>query len=168
MVLSQAVPKCNKIILDFVKYFKELRTMENETVNAIREFNRFYTIVLGIVNHHILESDYSLTEARIIYELARAGGLRATELKEKLHIDEGYMSRILGRFVKDGILEKKQSKEDKRNYLLRLTVKGRKIAELINKQSDRQIAQLIGHLGKEEQDKLVASITQVKELLTQK
>jgi len=142
--------------------------MESEAINSIREFNRFYTAILGVVNNHILESEYSLTEARIIYELINPGELTAREIKEKLQIDEGYMSRIITRFVKNGILVKKQSKNDKRAYTLKLTQKGEEIAGLINKQSDRQVKTLIEHLTKAEQEKLVTLITQVKELLVKK
>ncbi|HEY8915810.1 MAG TPA: MarR family transcriptional regulator, partial [Chitinophaga sp.] len=65
--------------------------MKKELVNTLRDFNRFYTTVLGVVNNHILESDYSLTEARIIYEVNEQEGITARTIKEKLQIDEGYM-----------------------------------------------------------------------------
>ena len=142
--------------------------MENEVIKDIREFNRFYTTILGVVNNHILESDYSLTEARIIYELTDSKELTAREIKEKLQIDEGYMSRIITRFVKSGILNKKQSKNDKRVYVLKLTTRGEEISRLINQQSDRQVKNLIEHLSKTEQEKLVGLIAQVKDLLIKK
>lgn len=140
--------------------------MENEVISSIREFNRFYTAILGVVNNHILESEYSITEARIIYELANCNGVTAREIKEKLHIDEGYMSRIISGFVKNGILQKKQSENDKRVYMLELTLKGRKIYNLINQRSDKQIENLIEHLNGTEQKKLLALIAQVKSMLT--
>lgn len=142
--------------------------MENEVIKDIREFNRFYTTILGVVNNHILESDYSLTEARIIYELTDSKELTAREIKEKLQIDEGYMSRIITRFVKSGILNKNQSKNDKRVYVLKLTTRGEEISRLINQQSDRQVKNLIKHLSKTEQEKLVGLIKQVKDLLVKK
>jgi len=142
--------------------------MENEAIKDIRDFNRFYTTILGVVNNHILESDYSLTEARIIYELTDSKELTAREIKEKLQIDEGYMSRITTRFVKSGILNKNQSKNDKRVYVLKLTTRGEEISRLINQQSDRQVKNLIEHLSKTEQEKLVGLIKQVKDLLVKK
>ncbi|GAA0527815.1 MarR family winged helix-turn-helix transcriptional regulator [Chitinophaga japonensis] len=140
--------------------------MGNDIIHSIRDFNRFYTAILGVVNHHILESEYSLTEARVIYELHSAAALTARELKEMLQIDEGYLSRIITKFVKNGILRKKQVKSDKRAYLLELTAKGNKVFEAIDQQSDVQVAHLIEHLGKAEQKKLVELVTQVKALLT--
>ncbi|HEU4551517.1 MAG TPA: MarR family winged helix-turn-helix transcriptional regulator [Chitinophaga sp.] len=142
--------------------------MGNEVINTIRDFNRFYTAILGVVNNHILESEYSLTEARIIYELSCSGALTAREIKEKLEVDEGYMSRIVARFVKNGLLRKKQLINDKRAYTLELTAKGKKMADIIDQQSNVQVANLIQHLSKTEQQKLAHLIAQVKALLTRK
>lgn len=142
--------------------------MGNEVINTIRDFNRFYTAILGVVNNHILESEYSLTEARIIYELSCSRALTAREIKEKLEVDEGYMSRIVARFVKNGLLRKKQLINDKRAYTLELTAKGKKMADIIDQQSNVQVANLIQHLSKTEQQKLAHLIAQVKALLTRK
>jgi DNA-binding MarR family transcriptional regulator len=142
--------------------------MGNEVINTLRDFNRFYTAILGVVNNHILESEYSLTEARIIYELSHSKALTAREIKEKLEVDEGYMSRIITRFVKNGLLRKKQLINDKRAYTLELTAKGKKMADIIDQQSNAQVATLIQHLSKTEQEKLAHLITQVKALLTRK
>ncbi|WP_143305137.1 MarR family winged helix-turn-helix transcriptional regulator [Chitinophaga vietnamensis] len=142
--------------------------MTSDIIQSIRDFNRFYTAILGVVNNHILESEYSLTEARIIYELRASAALTARELKEKLFIDEGYLSRIIARFVKEGVLRKRQAAGDKRVYLLELSAKGRKIATMIDQQSDLQVARLIGHLDKREQQQLVSLVTQVKDLLTKR
>jgi DNA-binding MarR family transcriptional regulator/GNAT superfamily N-acetyltransferase len=140
--------------------------MERDVINSIREFNRFYTTILGAVNNHILESGYSLTEARVIYELANSHELTAREIKEKLQIDEGYTSRIINRFVKNGILNKMQLENDKRAYILKLTAKGETISKSINQQADRQVKDLIEHLGETEKEKLAALISQIKSLLT--
>lgn len=154
------------IILALVKYYVLFCIMTNEVIPSIREFNRFYTTVLGVVNNHILDSEYSLTEARVIYELASSGKLTAREIKEKLLLDEGYISRIIARFLKNGVIFKDQSSNDKRAFLLRLTAKGKQVFNMINDQSDRQIENLIQHLSKTEQEKLAALIVQVKHLLT--
>jgi len=142
--------------------------MNTRVINAVRDFNRFYTAILGVVNNHILESGYSLTEARIMYELSQAQDLTARELKEMLAVDEGYMSRIINKFVKNGILRKKQLANDKRAYTLALTAKGRKISGVIDQQSSRQVQDLIQHLDKAGQEKLAHLITQVKTLLSKK
>jgi len=139
--------------------------MKKELVNTLRDFNRFYTTVLGVVNNHILESDYSLTEARIIYEVNEQEGITARAIKEKLQIDEGYMSRMVAKLVKQGILKKNQSKEDKRIFGLALTAKGRQIAADINRQSDEQAKSLVKHLDPKEREQLAGLIMQVKQLL---
>ncbi|SEK41313.1 DNA-binding transcriptional regulator, MarR family [Chitinophaga rupis] len=139
--------------------------MKKELVNTLRDFNRFYTTVLGVVNNHILESDYSLTEARIIYEVNEQEGITARAIKEKLQIDEGYMSRMVAKLVKQGILKKNQSKEDKRIFALALTAKGRQIAADINRQSDEQVKSLVKHLDTKEREQLAGLIMQVKQLL---
>jgi len=139
--------------------------MKKELVNTLRDFNRFYTTVLGVVNNHILESDYSLTEARIIYEVNEQEGITARAIKEKLQIDEGYMSRMVAKLVKQGILKKNQSKEDKRIFGLALTAKGRQIAADINRQSDEQVKSLVKHLDPKEREQLAGLIMQVKQLL---
>ncbi|WP_217604580.1 MarR family winged helix-turn-helix transcriptional regulator [Chitinophaga sp. GbtcB8] len=139
--------------------------MKKELVNTLRDFNRFYTTVLGVVNNHILESDYSLTEARIIYEVNEQEGITARAIKEKLQIDEGYMSRMVAKLVKQGAVKKKQSKEDKRIFALALTAKGRQIAADINRQSDEQVKNLVKHLDLKEREQLAGLIMQVKQLL---
>ena len=139
--------------------------MRKELVNTLRDFNRFYTTVLGVVNNHILESDYSLTEARIIYEVNKQEGITARAIKETLQIDEGYMSRLVAKLVKQGIMKKKQSKEDKRIFALALTSKGQQIAAEINRQSDEQVKNLVKHLNLKEQEHLAGLIIQVKQLL---
>ncbi|HEY9008970.1 MarR family winged helix-turn-helix transcriptional regulator [Ohtaekwangia sp.] len=140
--------------------------MQKQIIASVREFNRFYTAILGVVNDHILEGDHSLTEARIIYELNSHQGITAREIKEKLRVDEGYMSRIVNQFQKKGILRKKQSKEDKRVYLLELTLKGKRIAREINRQSDAQVENLVKHLSDKERERLVELIVQVQKMLT--
>jgi DNA-binding MarR family transcriptional regulator len=139
--------------------------MKKELIHTIRDFNRFYTAVLGIVNNHILESNYSLTEARIIYEVGSQEGVTARAIKEKLQLDEGYLSRMVAQFVKQGIMVKKQSREDKRIFALDLTAKGKQIAADINRQSDKQVEQLVKHLDTREREQLVSLMVQVKQLL---
>jgi len=139
--------------------------MKKELVNTLRDFNRFYTAVLGVVNNHVLESDYSLTEARIIYEVNKQEGITARAIKEMLQIDEGYMSRLVAKLVKQGVVKKKQSKEDKRIFALALTAKGLQVAADINRQSDEQVKSLVSHLDLKEQEQLAGLIMQVKQLL---
>jgi DNA-binding MarR family transcriptional regulator len=78
----------------------------------------------GVINQHILQSGFSLTEARILYELSTQGSVTANQLAARLKIDKSYMSRILAKFARDELITKKMSEEDKRALLLELTTKG--------------------------------------------
>jgi len=98
--------------------------IDQETVERVREFNRFYTDILGLINQHILQSGFSLTEARILYELSTQGSVTANQLAARLKIDKSYMSRILAKFARDELITKKMSEEDNRALLLELTTKG--------------------------------------------
>jgi len=140
--------------------------MEKEWTSRLRDFNRYYTGILGLVNHHILDSGYSLTEARIIYELGRQKGITAGEIRERLQMDEGYLSRILAKFVQQGLLLKKQSKKDKRIFTLTLTSPGRQLFRDIDRQSDEQVESLIAHLDPKDRERLVELLREARQLLT--
>jgi Transcriptional regulators len=137
-----------------------------DTVNAIREFNRFYTNILGLLDRHILSSDYSLTEARILFELNETGCCMANVLSAKLDVDKSYLSRITGRFEKEGLISKKTAHQDNRANYIRITERGsRVIHDLIDK-SNHQIIQLINSLSDEECVKVQAAMGTVKKYLT--
>src|SRR5689334_24397457 len=78
-------------------------------VAAVREFNRFYTGVLGLLREGLLDTPYSLTEARIIFELARQDEAEVAEIRRWLDLDAGYLSRILARFEADGLVHRSRS-----------------------------------------------------------
>jgi DNA-binding MarR family transcriptional regulator/N-acetylglutamate synthase-like GNAT family acetyltransferase len=140
--------------------------MEKELTSKLRDFNRFYTNILGVVNNHILESNYSLIEARIIYETGRQKVITAREIMERLQMDEGYLSRIVAKFVKQDVLLKEQSKKDKRVFTIGLTNKGRQVLSNIDLQSDKQVEGLISHLSPKDREKLVELLVEAKQLLT--
>lgn len=135
---------------------------ESTFISEIRSFNRFYTKILGLLDKHILDSPYSLTEVRILLEIGKLHDCTANKLVAKLDIDRGYMSRVLKGFEKSGLIEKKESSEDKRFSILRLTDKGSSILSELEGRSDRQVEGLIGHMSEEEKQKLVASMRSIK------
>ena len=142
--------------------------MGKDLVAIIREFNRFYTSILGVMNNHILESNYSLTEVRTMYEIYYNPNIRARKIKESLQIDEGYLSRLLSRLVKNKIITKKKSKSDSRAYSLTLTKKGEGIFLQLNQRSTSNISKMIQHLDKKEQEELKLQIIRLETLLTKR
>src|SRR5688572_6742778 len=95
-----------------------------ERTEAVRRFNRFYTKKIGVLRQGLLDSPFTLTEARVIYELAHCDQTTATELGRELDLDAGYLSRILRSFLKRGLIHKQPSKTDGRQSLLSLTDEG--------------------------------------------
>ena len=132
-----------------------------ETVDAIRAFNRFYTKAAGLLQRGLLESPYSLTEVRVLYELAHRKDLTATDLTDSLGIDPGYLSRILRRFEKSQLITRKRSQGDARSSLLRLTASGRTVFADLNVRQSAQVERMIESVPPESQRNLVASMRMI-------
>ena len=140
--------------------------MVKDDINIIREFNRFYTNVLGLLNRQILDSNLSLSEARILHEIEAIPNCTSKLLIDKLYIDSGYMSRIINQFQKQGFVKKQKSKEDGRSHFLILTEIGKqKLAEM-NAHSDEQIYNMIQPLSKYAQHKLAQNMSVIERILT--
>lgn len=139
--------------------------MDKEIIYEIRQFNRFYTKVLGLFNNQILDTDYSLTEARILFEISERTECIANNLVQELNIDRSYMSRILRKFEREGLIEKKNSPIDSRKNLLFLTRKGEELLDKINNQSDEQVNQLFNGLTNSEINEIRNSMMVIKEKL---
>ncbi|MDQ3674407.1 MAG: bifunctional helix-turn-helix transcriptional regulator/GNAT family N-acetyltransferase, partial [Gemmatimonadota bacterium] len=134
-------------------------------IEAIRAFNRFYTRKTGLLKQGLLESPYSLTEVRVLYELAHRKDLTATDLTSALGIDPGYLSRLLRRFEKNEIVRRKRSPGDGRSSILRLTPSGRAIFSELNARQSNAIARMIEPIPRESQQDLVASMRTIMDLL---
>ena len=134
-------------------------------IEAVRRFSRFYTRLIGLLDEGILESPYSLSEARVVYELAHAGERTPTELASELGLDPGYLSRILRGFDKRGLLVKRRSEEDRRRVHLALSGKGRAAFEALNEGSADQIRGLLSRLGDGEQRRVVRAMETIEGLL---
>ncbi|MEB4819855.1 MarR family winged helix-turn-helix transcriptional regulator [Bacillus thuringiensis] len=139
--------------------------MDKKIIYDIRQFNRFYTKILGLFNNHILDIDYSLTETRILFEISERTECIANNLVQELNIDRSYMSRILRRFEKKGLIEKRSSIKDSRKNLLFLTKKGEELLDIIHIQSDEQINQLFNGLSDSELNEIRISMMIIKEKL---
>jgi DNA-binding MarR family transcriptional regulator/GNAT superfamily N-acetyltransferase len=134
-------------------------------VDAVRHFNRFYTRKIGVLNDGLLDSQFSLTEVRVLYEIANRDGATATDILRELDLDPGYLSRMLARFKKLKLVERQQSKEDARRSHLRLTATGRKTFASLNDRSNKQARALIGHLDSLQQKQLTNLMTSVRHVL---
>jgi len=136
-----------------------------QRVDAVRRFNRFYTKQIGVLEEHLLMSPFSLTEARVLYELAQVEQTTATDLGAALGLDAGYLSRVLSAFEKRSLLVKKPSKTDGRRSLLRLTKAGRKAFRKINLASHNEVGAMLGDLSEDKQTCLVAAMETIEDLL---
>ena len=137
-----------------------------QRVLEIRRFDRFYTNMIGVVNKTILESPYSLAEARVLLEIHNAGTCCASELTELLRIDPGYLSRMVRNFKKKGLLEARRSQTDARSQVLSLTEKGKDTVAHLSAASSEQIAALLAHLPQGAQQQLVNHMIAIEEMLS--
>ena len=137
----------------------------DKVIAKIREFNRFYTNIIGVLNNHILESDYSLTAVRILYEIYHHKDITARQIKEMLKVDEGYLSREINKLAKQKMITRKKSKEDNRVYSLQLTQTGETRFLKLDQRSHESIQEMIRHLGKKEQEQLAQQMDEIQRLL---
>ena len=131
-------------------------------VAAVRRFNRFYTRQIGLLDEGLLNSPFSLTEVRTLYELAQREKTTAAELCKTLGLDAGYLSRILSSFEKTNLIEKKESPKDARQTLLSLTKKGRNAFAPLNARSEEQVKAMLGQLSPKKQDHLVQAMQTIE------
>jgi DNA-binding MarR family transcriptional regulator/GNAT superfamily N-acetyltransferase len=140
-------------------------SIPNDPVHAIRRFNRFYTRQIGVLQEHLLESQFSLTEVRVLYELAHRKRTTAGELCHDLGLDRGYLSRMLQNFEKHAWIKTTPSPEDRRRVFLTLTPKGRKILAPLEKRSTDEVSAMLGNLPPAQQEKLLSAIRDVESVL---
>jgi len=137
----------------------------DQRIAAVRRFNRFYTQQIGVLREKPYRSPFSLTEVRVLYELAHHEKGTATELSTELGLDAGYLSRILGGFDKRGWLDKKPCDADGRQSLLSLTAHGRKALAPLDARSREEIGTIVGGLSAAEQDRLIDAMGTIENLL---
>ena len=143
-------------------------SVPQQRVSAVRRFNRFYTRRIGVLQGGLLRSPYSLTEVRVMYELAHGDKPTASELGAELGLDAGYLSRILRRFRKEGLLAGAGSKEDARRTYLWLTAQGRKTFAPLEQGTNEEVASMLARLPAAQQAKVVAAMRSVEALLEEK
>lgn len=134
-------------------------------VDAVRGFNRFYTGVIGVLGEGLLHTPYSLTEARVIFELAQRDVTEVVELRRALDIDAGYLSRLLRRFEADGLINRARSDADARRQLICLTEQGRAAYARLDDRSAQEVEGLLSRLADDDQRRLLAAMGTIRQLL---
>jgi DNA-binding MarR family transcriptional regulator/GNAT superfamily N-acetyltransferase len=137
----------------------------SERVDAIRRFNRFYTRRIGALGEGHLDTPFSLTEARVVYELAQRERATATELGQELGLDAGYLSRILRGFQERGLIDRRPSDTDARQTRLSLTDAGRAAFAQLDAAARRDVGTMLDALPTVEQDRLVRAMDTVERVL---
>lgn len=139
--------------------------IESERIAAVRAFNRDYTHAAGLLTDRLLDTPHSLTEARVIYELDHDAELSMLELRARIGLDAGYLSRLISRLERQGLLAKRRSTDDGRVQLLRLTVAGAKQRAILDARSAEQVGALLEPIAEDRRDELVAAMRTVTEAL---
>ncbi len=136
-------------------------------VENVRRFNRFYTRQIGVLNGGFLQSSFSLTEVRVLYEIAHRERTAASELIRDLGIDAGYLSRILRAFHRKGLVAKRTSSDDRRQIDLTLTVKGRREFGKLEMRQRVEVARILQPLGPKHRLRLLHAMGSIERLLLQ-
>ena len=136
-----------------------------QRVAAVRRFNRLYTQHLGVLQDGWLQSPFTLAEARVLYELHQRRFTTATDIGRALGLDAGYLSRILRRFHKLGLIRKAVSPDDARQSLLSLTARGQKAYAPLERRTKREVGAMLGRLNPPEQERLVGAMRAVETMI---
>jgi len=134
-------------------------------ISAVRAFNRFYTRKLGVLDQQLLKSPFSLSEARVLYELANREDPAAKEIGVELGLDPGYLSRIIQKFGEDGLITRKPLPSDRRQHRLNLTAKGRQAFARLDRNSHDDVAAMLAALSPAGGERLIAAMAAIERLL---
>jgi DNA-binding MarR family transcriptional regulator/GNAT superfamily N-acetyltransferase len=134
-------------------------------VAAVRAFNRFYTSKLGVLDQHLMQSPYSLSEARVLYELAHRQEPLAKAIGTELGLDAGYLSRIVQNFDENGLITRTPLASDRRQYRLALTAEGREAAAKLERRSQDEVGAMLAVLPRGGSQKLVGAMVEIERLL---
>jgi len=137
----------------------------DDRVAAVRSFNRFFTRQIGVLREGLLHSDFTLTEMRVLYELANHGDQPAAALGRDLGLDRGYLSRILAKFEGAGLVAKVPSATDGRTKLLHMTDQGRAVYEPLDRRSREEVGDLLSRFGEPDQLRMLDAMRTIRELL---
>ncbi|GAA0642487.1 helix-turn-helix domain-containing GNAT family N-acetyltransferase [Kutzneria viridogrisea] len=136
-----------------------------DRVSEVRAFNRFYTGVVGALGEVHLDTPYSLTESRLIFELAQRESVPVPELRRGLDLDAGYLSRLLARFEADGLVARQRDEQDARRQVVRLLGPGHEAHDLLEERTVDRVGALLADLSEEEQRELLGAMARIQRLL---
>ena len=136
-----------------------------QEVAAVRAFNRFYTRKLGVLDQQLLKSPFSLSEARVLYELAHREDLSAKEIGAELGLDAGYLSRIVQNFDEAGLITREPLPSDRRQYRLALTAKGRQTFAKLERSMHDEVAAMLAKLPHDGKARLIGAMAVIERLL---
>ncbi|MCP3459870.1 MULTISPECIES: helix-turn-helix domain-containing GNAT family N-acetyltransferase [unclassified Bradyrhizobium] len=139
--------------------------VSDDQVEAVRAFNRFYTRKLGVLDQQLLKTPFSLSEARVLYELAHGGERSAKEIGIELGLDPGYLSRIVQNFDEAGLIARRPLPTDRRQYQLSLTAKGRQAFARLERSSQEDVAAMLRPLTGADRKRLTGAMETVERLL---
>jgi len=137
----------------------------DDRIAAVRAFNRFYTRKLGVLDQHLGKSPFSLSEARVLYELAHRDDMAAKEIGNELGLDPGYLSRIVQSFEEKGLITRKPLPADRRQHQLSLTAKGRQTYAKLNLNSQNEVAAMLAQLSAEDATRLTRAMATIEAVL---
>jgi DNA-binding MarR family transcriptional regulator/N-acetylglutamate synthase-like GNAT family acetyltransferase len=145
-----------------------MATASSDQIERFRAFNRFHTALVGALNEHLLETRFTLTEARVLFELGRARTVEVLELRRRTSLDPGYLSRILAAFEEDGLVTRRRSAEDARRVVVELTAEGRSAYRDLNERSAAENARLLGRLADGDRDRVLLAAAEMQALLAER
>ena len=137
----------------------------DDQISAVRAFNRFYTSKLGFLDQQLLKSPFSLSEARVLYELATCEGASAKRIGIELGLDPGYLSRIVQKFDEDGLIARKPLPADRRQHRISLTAKGRQAFAKLDRSSHDAVAAMLATLSDGDRKRLIGAMAAIERLL---
>jgi DNA-binding MarR family transcriptional regulator/predicted N-acetyltransferase YhbS len=149
----------------FVSIKSGIEPVVADQISAVRQFNRFYTAKLGLLRRRHLDGEFSLTEARILYEIGASPKMTARALCGILELDAGYVSRLLSALTRRKFVRQATSEVDAREKFLTLTATGAKAVTRLNQQSTMQIEEMLAHLTDVDREAIAASLTHVRSIL---
>ena len=133
----------------------------------VREFNRYYTRILGVFDQKVFDLDYSMIEMRILGEIGRHPNITANQLTKCLNIKKSYLSRKLSKLEREGYISKKKNPNDSRSMQLFLSEKGLELNKYVEEQSDRKVLELLEPLDAADYQELVTSMQTIEKILYQ-